>query len=88
MRERKSGAYFYTPVVRDRLFSEAGNYCPEELELFSHKLDRLAAKMATGQSQVVSDVGVACAEHTGSVRETFTLFQNTLAHCSHTVCEE
>ena len=59
-----------------RLFSEAGNYCPEEVELFSHKLDRLAGKMSTTQSQVVADVTEACSERSLSAGHVFTHFHS------------
>lgn len=66
-----------TLSLSGRLFSEAGNYCPEEVEVFSHKLDRLAGKLATAQSQVTGDISEACSEYTHSATEVFTHFQST-----------
>ena len=64
-----------------RLFSEAGNYCPEEVELFSRKLDRLTAKLSSAQQQMMTTLTEVTAEHTQSARDTFSRFQNTYAQC-------
>jgi hypothetical protein len=59
-----------------RLFSEAGNYCPEEVELFSRKLDRLAGKLSGAGPQALAAVAEASSLHSQTALNTFSLFQN------------
>ncbi|CAI8050139.1 Coiled-coil domain-containing protein 180, partial [Geodia barretti] len=59
-----------------KLFSEAGNYCPEEVELFSHRLERLAGKLSVVGPQVLATVAQASSAHSQAATNTFSQFYN------------
>jgi hypothetical protein len=67
-----------------KLFSEAGNYCPEEVELFSHRLERSARKLSGVEPQVLATVAQASSAHSQAATDTFSQFYILSASHTHT----